>query len=188
MFPDWIADYDSAQSLSCWIGKKLKFERGTHELTTDKRLITDENHWKQPLSADIALNTFNLQKQLQDVQKQLRTAEAMLDVRLNIRSGKPLEIEHIIPESRGGTDRVDNLTLACKKCNKKKGDKTAEEFGYELTLNQIINILFEPRIRWIVRSYRHTKTILTHNPEQIGKFYQFIISYGKTTSARLLFV
>ncbi|GCC11301.1 CRISPR-associated endonuclease Cas9 [archaeon] len=42
----------------------------------------------------------------------------------------PLEIEHIIPKIRGGTDRVSNLTLACHKCNQKKGDKTAEEFGY----------------------------------------------------------
>ncbi len=42
----------------------------------------------------------------------------------------PLEVEHIIPKSRGGTDRVSNLTLACHKCNQKKGNKTAEEFGF----------------------------------------------------------
>jgi 5-methylcytosine-specific restriction endonuclease McrA len=41
-----------------------------------------------------------------------------------------LEVEHIIPKSRGGTDRVSNLTIACRNCNLKKGDKTAEEFGY----------------------------------------------------------
>ena len=42
----------------------------------------------------------------------------------------PLEIEHIIPQSRGGTDRVSNLTLACHACNQRKGNLTAEEFGY----------------------------------------------------------
>ncbi len=42
----------------------------------------------------------------------------------------PLEIEHIIPKSRGGTNRVDNLCIACHSCNQKKGDKTADEFGY----------------------------------------------------------
>ncbi|HDL15118.1 MAG TPA: HNH endonuclease, partial [Euryarchaeota archaeon] len=42
----------------------------------------------------------------------------------------PLEIEHIIPKIRGGTNRVSNLTIACHKCNQKKGDKTAAEFGY----------------------------------------------------------
>jgi 5-methylcytosine-specific restriction endonuclease McrA len=42
----------------------------------------------------------------------------------------PLEIEHITPKSRGGSNRVSNLTLACRPCNQKKGNQTAEEFGY----------------------------------------------------------
>ena len=41
-----------------------------------------------------------------------------------------LEIEHIIPKSRGGSDRVSNLALACHDCNTKKGTQTAVEFGY----------------------------------------------------------
>ena len=46
------------------------------------------------------------------------------------KSNLPLEIEHIVPKIRGGTDRVSNLTLACHKCNQKKGDRTAAEFGH----------------------------------------------------------
>jgi 5-methylcytosine-specific restriction endonuclease McrA len=42
----------------------------------------------------------------------------------------PLEIEHIIPKSRGGSDRVSNLTLACHDCNQKKGNQIAAEFGH----------------------------------------------------------
>ncbi len=42
----------------------------------------------------------------------------------------PLQIEHIVPKSRGGSNSVTNLTLACEKCNLKKGNKTALEFGY----------------------------------------------------------
>lgn len=41
-----------------------------------------------------------------------------------------LEIDHIIPKSRGGSDRVSNLTLACHTCNQDKGNKTAEEYGH----------------------------------------------------------
>ena len=42
-----------------------------------------------------------------------------------------LQVEHIIPKSRpGGSDRISNLTIACKKCNNKKGTQTATEFGY----------------------------------------------------------
>lgn len=46
------------------------------------------------------------------------------------KTGVPLEVEHIIPKSRGGSDRVSNLTLACKICNRKKGTRTAGEFGF----------------------------------------------------------
>lgn len=42
----------------------------------------------------------------------------------------PLQIEHIIPKARGGSNRVSNLTLSCEKCNQKKGIKTAAEFGH----------------------------------------------------------
>jgi 5-methylcytosine-specific restriction endonuclease McrA len=42
----------------------------------------------------------------------------------------PLQLEHITPRSRGGTNRVSNLTIACNPCNQKKGNLTAEEFGY----------------------------------------------------------
>ncbi|MEM9954190.1 MAG: RNA-guided endonuclease IscB, partial [Chloroflexota bacterium] len=42
----------------------------------------------------------------------------------------PLEIEHIVPKSRGGSNRVSNLTLACHACNQAKGNQTADEFGY----------------------------------------------------------
>ena len=42
----------------------------------------------------------------------------------------PLEVEHSVPKSRGGTDRVSNLTLACHACNQAKGSRTAKEFGY----------------------------------------------------------
>ncbi len=40
----------------------------------------------------------------------------------------PLEIEHIKAKSKGGSDRVSNLTLACIKCNQRKGNKNIEDF------------------------------------------------------------
>jgi 5-methylcytosine-specific restriction endonuclease McrA len=42
----------------------------------------------------------------------------------------PLEVEHIVPKSRGGSDRVSNLALACRACNERKGNRTAAEFGH----------------------------------------------------------
>ncbi|MFW8565684.1 RNA-guided endonuclease IscB [Orrella sp. 11846] len=40
----------------------------------------------------------------------------------------PLEIEHIQPKSKGGSDRVSNLTLACRCCNQQKGNQPIEQF------------------------------------------------------------
>ena len=42
----------------------------------------------------------------------------------------PLQVEHILPRARGGSDRISNLSLACEPCNIKKGTQTAEEFGH----------------------------------------------------------
>jgi len=42
----------------------------------------------------------------------------------------PLQIEHIIPKARGGTNRLSNLTLACEPCNQQKDKQTAAEFGH----------------------------------------------------------
>lgn len=44
--------------------------------------------------------------------------------------GVPLELDHIVPRSRGGSDRVSNLALACRPCNQAKGNRTAGEFGH----------------------------------------------------------
>nr|WP_307785955.1 RNA-guided endonuclease IscB [Okeania sp. KiyG1] len=46
-------------------------------------------------------------------------------------SGKtntPLEIEHIHPKSKGGSDRVSNLTVACTKCNQIKSNQDVKDF------------------------------------------------------------
>ena len=40
----------------------------------------------------------------------------------------PLQIEHIQPKSKGGTNRISNLCLACEKCNIKKGTQDIQVF------------------------------------------------------------
>jgi 5-methylcytosine-specific restriction endonuclease McrA len=51
-------------------------------------------------------------------------------------TGVPLQVEHIVPRTRGGSDRVSNLTLACGTCNQLKGARTAAEFGFPLVQAQ----------------------------------------------------
>ena len=40
----------------------------------------------------------------------------------------PLEVDHIHPRSRGGSDRVSNLALACQPCNQRKANRDVAEF------------------------------------------------------------
>ena len=40
-----------------------------------------------------------------------------------------LTLDHVIPKSRGGRNTWDNLVVACKKCNQKKGAKIPRESG-----------------------------------------------------------
>ena len=42
-------------------------------------------------------------------------------------SNKNLTIDHVLPKSRGGSNRWTNLVTCCGNCNRKKGDKTPEE-------------------------------------------------------------
>ena len=44
------------------------------------------------------------------------------------KEGVPLQIEHIHPKSKGGTDRISNLALACNDCNIDKGDRNIRSF------------------------------------------------------------
>jgi hypothetical protein len=39
-----------------------------------------------------------------------------------------LECDHIIPVSKGGSNDMDNLTTACRTCNRQKKDKSVAEF------------------------------------------------------------
>lgn len=40
----------------------------------------------------------------------------------------PLQVEHIKPKAKGGSNRISNLCLACEKCNQKKGTQDIEQF------------------------------------------------------------
>jgi 5-methylcytosine-specific restriction endonuclease McrA len=44
------------------------------------------------------------------------------------KDGSPLQVEHIVPRARGGSDRPSNLGIACEPCNQAKGSTPVEEF------------------------------------------------------------
>jgi hypothetical protein len=38
-------------------------------------------------------------------------------------------LDHVIPQCQGGKNNINNLVLACKKCNMSKGGRTPEQWG-----------------------------------------------------------
>ncbi len=50
---------------------------------------------------------------------------------------KTLEMDHIIPYSRGGTDKPSNLQMLCGSCNKSKGDGTQAQFEKRLRAGKV---------------------------------------------------
>ncbi len=59
--------------------------------------------------------------------------------------GPLLEIDHIVPESKGGSSDEANLTLACPLCNSHKSDSTE---GID-PVSGLMTPLFNPRVeRW----------------------------------------
>ncbi len=92
----------------------------------------------------------------------------------------PLEIEHIVPISRDGSNRVSNLTISCHECNQKKGNMTAEEFGFpnlqkqaqkSLTATAFMNI-----VRWKI--VNHFKCLWTYG--YITKYHRTRLGLEKT--------
>ena len=53
---------------------------------------------------------------------------------------KEIHLDHVIPESKGGTTSYNNLQVTCRKCNLSKGILTEDEFMSKLR-HRALNIL-----------------------------------------------
>lgn len=61
----------------------------------------------------------------------------------------PATIEHILPRSHGGTDELENLGIACARCNSEKGVRHDSKRHRDAKLDAIIERLAaRRRARW----------------------------------------
>lgn len=52
-----------------------------------------------------------------------------------------MEVDHIVPFSKGGLNHHSNLTASCRKCNRKKSDKVDKRIAIGYT-TKIIGVIF----------------------------------------------
>jgi len=102
----------------------------------------------------------------------------------NRRGDQVLEVDHIIPRIRGGSDRVSNLAIACRTCNWEKGSKTAGEYGFS-------NIQEEAAKYWAFRYSALTQSYKWALWRELSKLcakYNAILeaTFGYQTKARRL--
>jgi hypothetical protein len=43
-----------------------------------------------------------------------------------------LTVDHVVPRARGGSDNLENLAVACRRCNSRKGARTPDRAGMTL--------------------------------------------------------
>lgn len=71
---------------------------------------------------------------------------------------RELNIDHVLPRSRGGADSWENLVISCRSCNLRKGRRTPDEAGMHLLRRpqrprwsmsaQIVMAMREPFEEW----------------------------------------
>jgi 5-methylcytosine-specific restriction endonuclease McrA len=75
----------------------------------------------------------------------------------------PLQVEHIHPKAKGGTDRISNLCISCEPCNTKKGTQNIEVFLF--TKLDVLK-------RVLAQAKRHLKDAAAVNSTRWALFYR----------------
>jgi hypothetical protein len=102
----------------------------------------------------------------------------------------PMEIDHILPKSAGGTDEEANLWLSCCRCNLYKGEQTHAldiESGQVVAIYNPLNQHWADHFRWDSKSIlivgktsqgRATITALRLNLAESVEFRRVLVKYG----------
>ena len=91
---------------------------------------------------------------------------------------KDMQVDHIIPKLKGGTDDMDNLNPACRMCNQYKRANSLGQFRYWL-LNGIVSRL---RRQFIFKMAEHYGLISVNKTEIDGFYYESVNQTSNETN------
>ena len=96
------------------------------------RLVTARTDIPRRTDIDAPIN-YRKNKHVIFGQQEGRCAGCRMDFPFKI-----FEVDHVIPQAKGGTDHLDNLQLLCPHCNRIKGDRPQEYLLSQLALVAVV--------------------------------------------------
>lgn len=116
---------DERSFILVWLGKADLIE--SHETP----IKSARAEWQRPSVIRLRKGTrFNPHKIVEMSRKNIFRRDGFKCVYCG--SKDSLTVDHVLPKSRGGSNRWENVVTACHKCNNKKDDWTPEELGWTL--------------------------------------------------------
>ena len=123
--------------------RALDAEGGTHDFTAWRRLpVPAGEDWVPIVDGRLRVpRVLHLERYDRVPRVTLRSTRANIMLRdghqcqyCGDRPGvRALNLDHVLPRSRGGADSWENLVTSCRRCNLRKGRRTPEEAGMALT-------------------------------------------------------
>jgi len=105
-----------------------------------------------------------------------------------------LQIEHIYPKSKGGTDKVSNLTISCRVCNDAKGSLILEQWERvlrsspcEINEKRLKNIPALKRQSKLKKGFQYsalTQSYKNYLLSELRKDFTIEVTFGTTTKYR----
>ncbi|MDZ7711748.1 MAG: HNH endonuclease [Rhodovibrio sp.] len=74
-------------------------------------------------------------------------------------------VDHLVPKSKGGTGKLDNLVAACRRCNAAKNNRTVEEYRETVKRKRLKDVLGMPKdaqwqvIDWVRLFFKDHPTV-----------------------------